>query len=175
MPTKTAFATMLWPILNSQRPLICATGPMLRYVRPWPACTMRLFSRAKSFAAASSFNLFLIALWPLAFAYMPVCNSTASQPVWAEAEIWFLSGAIKVLTKMPFLCIRLTTSARRFLYLAQSRPPSVVSSALFSGTRVTWSGRIRSAILTMGSAIDISRFSLQATVSLSSLTSRSLM
>ena len=50
--------------------------------------------------------------------------------------IWALSGAINVLTRIPFLCILFTTSVSRLLCLTQSRPPSVVSSALFSGTRV---------------------------------------
>ena len=48
-----------------------------------------------------------------------------------------------------------------------------VSSALFSGTSVTWSGLMSSAIFTIGSAMHISRFSLQATVSLRIRTSRS--
>ncbi len=83
------------------------------------------------------------------------------------------SGSINSDTGMEALLILAMVLASFFFCETTSSPPSVVSSCLFSGTRVTRSGLISRAKLMISLAAPISRFSLVFTVSLKIRTSRS--
>jgi len=69
-----------------------------------------------------------------------------------------MSGSIKKLTSIFFASKGFTNSIALSSCPSTSKPPSVVNSCLFSGTRQTACGLIRSAISCISSVIAISKF-----------------
>ena len=107
-----------------------------------------------------------------AFAYLPVCISTPLAPILWLCLMASRSGSMKRFTGTPPSWSVPTNSLSSSSLEPRSSPPSVVSSSLFSGTRVTRSGLVRSAMESISSVAAISRFRAVLTVPLR--TSRSL-
>ena len=87
-----------------------------------------------------------------------MCSSTTGAPAWAAAAICAGSGSMNSDTRMPDSASRPTASVTAASAPATSRPPSVVSSVRFSGTRQTSLGLTAQAISSISAVIAHSRF-----------------
>ena len=92
-------------------------------------------------------------------AYPPVCNSTISAPIAAEARSCTGSGSTNIETRIPAAFNRPTIPRSATSCPTTSRPPSVVTSVRFSGTMQHACGRTASAISTISSVAAISKLS----------------
>ncbi len=96
-------------------------------------------------------------------------------PLAAAASIWMGSASINSDTWAPTAARRVTASVTLSSWPATSRPPSVVTSVRFSGTRQTKWGLMRQAMPIISSVTAISRFILVWIVWRRISTSRSVM
>src|ERR1700736_741667 len=83
----------------------------------------------------------------------------ASAPSSTQASICSEAGSMNMLTRMPPACNRSTVARKVSTLRATSRPPSVVTSLRFSGTRQTSSGKTCNAVSRMSGVFPISRLS----------------